>query len=277
MRYLCTAALVVMGTAVGSGPARAGSKCHSGICVHWKTLSDGGLRVDAHNGQYGPATITIELDRRVNVAPSAPVPLMLVIPARTKRHVLTLSQAQPNQEWWYSWHHWVVPGDPAAVHDDTTRYRLPYDTATPRRLNQGVGGAFSHTGRGHYSFDILMPVGTPIHAARSGRVMWTVDKFTKGGREKRFQTRANLVRVLHDDGTYAEYLHLQRQGVIAKKGQRVKAGDVIALSGNTGRSTEPHLHFSVWRAGENGRGTTVPIRFDNGTAAGFVPEAGRDY
>jgi murein DD-endopeptidase MepM/ murein hydrolase activator NlpD len=54
---------------------------------------------------------------------------------------------------------------------------------------------------------------------------------------------------------------------------KVNVGDVLGFSGNTGFSTGPHLHFSVWQASSrNDQGsTTIPIRFFDGSAAGFVP------
>ena len=57
----------------------------------------------------------------------------------------------------------------------------------------------------------------------------------------------NFVRILHDDGTMGVYLHLMRNSVAVSEGQRVALGDKLALSGNTGNSTGPHLHFVVQR------------------------------
>ena len=52
---------------------------------------------------------------------------------------------------------------------------------------------------------------------------------------------------MHDDGTMGVYLHLQRGSVRVQPGQRIATGSPIARSGNTGRSTGPHLHFVVQR------------------------------
>lgn len=51
------------------------------------------------------------------------------------------------------------------------------------------------------------------------------------------------VVIRHPDGRHSYYLHLSK--VNASNGQRVKSGEVIGLSGNTGKSTGPHLHFSI--------------------------------
>lgn len=61
----------------------------------------------------------------------------------------------------------------------------------------------------------------------------------------KLRPRANFVCVQHSDGTYARYFHLSRNGVRVKKGDRVAAGDILGLSGNTGFSSAPHLHFDV--------------------------------
>ncbi len=58
--------------------------------------------------------------------------------------------------------------------------------------------------------------------------------------------------VLHDDGTLGEYMHLAPAGVEVQPGTPVNRGDELALSGNTGYSTTPHLHFQVMTAADDG-------------------------
>ena len=66
--------------------------------------------------------------------------------------------------------------------------------------------------------------------------------------------------VLHADGTMAVYLHLSQGSVRVKEGQRVAQGALLGLSGNTGNSTGPHLHFVVQR--NTGMGlVSIPFRF----------------
>jgi len=72
---------------------------------------------------------------------------------------------------------------------------------------------------------------------------------------------ANYIVILHDDGTTGEYYHLSRDGALVTAGDRVEAGDRIGLSGNTGHTTMPHLHFAVYRAGAWGRTQSLPVRF----------------
>src|SRR5690606_150933 len=76
---------------------------------------------------------------------------------------------------------------------------------------------------------------------------------------ERYGGRANYVRILHADGTMALYAHLKPEGVLVRVGQRVRQGQQIALSGNTGFSTAPHLHFVV-QANRGMRLESVPFR-----------------
>lgn len=89
----------------------------------------------------------------------------------------------------------------------------------------------------HRGLDFSIPAGTPVRTTADG-VVKTVEKQRGLGR---------LVKIDHGDGLLTVYGHLQRAKV--KTGQHVSRGDVIALSGNSGRSTAPHLHYEVRVAG----------------------------
>lgn len=94
----------------------------------------------------------------------------------------------------------------------------------------------SASGSGHTGLDFAVPIGTPVKAANSGKVV-----MAGGGGDA-----GNVVMIKHTDGHWTNYQHLSKIGV--KVGQNVKTGDVIGQSGNTGFSTGPHLHFSVTTA-----------------------------
>ena len=89
-------------------------------------------------------------------------------------------------------------------------------------------------GRMHYGVDLKASVGDTICAAFSGKVRLT--KFDRNG-------YGFFVVVRHDNGMETVYGHLSK--FLVKPNQYVKAGTPIALSGNTGRSTGPHLHFET--------------------------------
>ncbi|HEU4613296.1 MAG TPA: M23 family metallopeptidase [Kofleriaceae bacterium] len=144
-------------------------------------------------------------------------------------------------------------GDPAA-RPEPYAYRLPYRTGSTYSVLQGFHGAFSHRGSNEYAVDFDCPVATPVLAARPGVVVASNAAAQSGGTTPDFleYRRTNFVLVLHDDGTLGEYMHLSPSGVKVSVGQRVGRGDELALSGNTGFSSTPHLHFQVMTAGVDG-------------------------
>jgi murein DD-endopeptidase MepM/ murein hydrolase activator NlpD len=91
-------------------------------------------------------------------------------------------------------------------------------------------------------------------AARPGIVVAVNAAAQDGGITPEFldDKRANFVLVLHGDGTLGEYMHLSPSGVEVVPGQRVARGQEIGLSGNTGFSSTPHLHFQVMTAADDG-------------------------
>ena len=85
----------------------------------------------------------------------------------------------------------------------------------------------------HAGIDFAVPVGTPVRAAGSGVVVETGDYFFNG----------NSVYLEHGQGLVTLYCHLDRVDV--KPGERIAAGQRLGLSGNTGRTSGPHLHWTV--------------------------------
>lgn len=171
---------------------------------------------------------------------------------------------------------WTI-GSENAEHDDDYRYLLPYADGTSYRVLQGFGSRFSHRGNEQYAIDFNMPVGTAVHAARGGIVARTVESHNKGCWEDGCGKFANFIVVLHDDGTTGEYYHLQQNGALVAPGDRVTAGQKIGLSGNTGHTTMPHLHFAVYRATSRARSQSVPFSFISADGVVHKPRRGRHY
>ena len=110
------------------------------------------------------------------------------------------------------------------------------------RLTSGYGmrrDPFTGKQRFHHGIDLAAPVGTPIHAPRDGRVVFSGWRRGYG----------NLVEIRHEDGSLTRYGHNSENTV--RRGDRVNAGAEIAKVGSTGRSTGPHVHFEVRREGRS--------------------------
>ncbi|RYY96423.1 MAG: M23 family metallopeptidase [Comamonadaceae bacterium] len=129
------------------------------------------------------------------------------------------------------------------------------------RIDQGFGGSFSHDDeQNRHALDFAADIGTPVFAARAGTVMQVEAGFRNSGRASGdARGRANFIRLLHDDGSMALYAHLAIDGVQVRVGQQVQAGQRIGLSGNTGFSTGPHLHFAV-QVNRGMRLVSIPFR-----------------
>lgn len=128
-------------------------------------------------------------------------------------------------------------------------FSLPYKNClTARRCT-----APSHfsTPNSRFCLDFYLPQGTPILAARPGVVTKTESRYNKSYSDTAFMPRCNYVYIIHDDGQESVYAHLAFRSVTVKVGQRVRRGQVIGLSGQTGYATYPHLHFGVYDSDDN--------------------------
>jgi murein DD-endopeptidase MepM/ murein hydrolase activator NlpD len=106
------------------------------------------------------------------------------------------------------------------------------------------------------SIDFICDEGTPVCAARSGKVCDLNAGVTKNW--NKFETppessltlkeqNGNFVVIEHDNGEYTIYCHLKPNSISVKKNSEVKEGQFLGYSGNTGWSIVPHLHFVVYK------------------------------
>jgi murein DD-endopeptidase MepM/ murein hydrolase activator NlpD len=142
-------------------------------------------------------------------------------------------------------------------------YLLPFPVGDSARLIQGPGGRWGHQGPIGFAYDFIRPIGSPVVASRSGRVVGVESRFVDGNRKP---GEENYIFVAHGDSTFSRYYHLTRGGVRVAVGDLVKAGDPIGATGNTGASAGPHLHFDVTRSCPEWGCQTIPIRFRNAGA-----------
>lgn len=118
----------------------------------------------------------------------------------------------------------------AAQHQSSGEHKTQYARPGRGRLTSPYGRRW---GRLHAGIDLAAGMGAPVRAAAEGVVL-------AAGSESGY---GRVVRIAHADGTVTVYAHMS--AALAKRGQRVEAGDLVGREGNTGRSTGPHLHFEV--------------------------------
>ena len=198
-------------------------------------------------------------------------------PADSQTEAARVSAADPEASWHWRYDlHWTK-GRMGVKHDGRILYLLPFEKGQSRRVIQTYNGRLTHRGYNRYAVDFAMPEGTTVCAAREGIVVDLKESSTTGGPDKEFENQSNFVSVVHADGTIGEYHHLKCDGVLVEIGQRVTTGQPIALSGNTGYSTSPHLHFGVYSALNAERLQSHPITFTTGQGIVAKPIEGEVY
>lgn len=171
--------------------------------------------------------------------------LIQVIPPQSKKHRIAYFVIDNKKKGWKIDkipNYYTLIGDATLkTYDSDYIYDLPFQKGKSFKVYQGYNGTFSH--QNENSLDFVMPEGTAITAARDGKVIEAVQTNNKGCPTIDCANLANYVSILHSDGSIAQYYHLKQNGVKVNIGDIIKKGDVIALSGNTGWTNGPHLHF----------------------------------
>jgi murein DD-endopeptidase MepM/ murein hydrolase activator NlpD len=239
-------------------------------------IESGIFRFAANNEFHVPVEIILALDSFRHVAlPPPNLEMRWLVAPRSGLTLLELDVQEdggaPDVGFRYLW----IPGDPASQHAPQQPYRAPFAVAKDFPLTQAYPMASTHnTPDSRYAVDIAMPVGTNVYAARSGVVFEVASNNFRSGVDKdRFAAEANLVRIMHDDGTHAVYAHLNWNTIRVRPGDRVRRGEYIADSGNTGFSSGPHLHFAVLQ-NMGMRLESVPFVFEGPNSSAIVPSAG---
>jgi len=199
------------------------------------------------NDFWGPIEIELQLTDAVNILSEPPLPARFVVPGQKEQALVGLGALDPQRGFQYRLKMSSVPGRPISTPVKDMVVLPPFPPQEEYAISQGfMGGRTHNTPESEFAIDIAMPVGTSIHAVRSGRIMDVEEDFNRGGTNlEEFGDKANHVRILHDDGTMAVYAHLDLASVSVRPGARIRAGQKIARSGNTGFSSGPHLHFVI--------------------------------
>ncbi|MET0636318.1 MAG: M23 family metallopeptidase [Chitinophagaceae bacterium] len=153
--------------------------------------------------------------------------------------------------------------------DDTSYvYDLPFSDGKAYYCVQGYFSMFTHHERA--ALDFRMKPGTTICAAREGVVVRVKEDGLRGGLRSKYRKEGNNIVIEHPDGSRAGYWHLQNNGALVNVGDSVAKGQPIALSGNTGMTAFPHLHFIVWDYDRNRKWQQVPTRFRTSRGIGYL-------
>jgi murein DD-endopeptidase MepM/ murein hydrolase activator NlpD len=152
-------------------------------------------------------------------------------------------------------------GNKNVYHNDKYLYALPFKKGTTQIVTQGFNGVFSHKGESKYAVDFNLKSGQEVYASREGIVVMTKSDGKRGGVQKEFYSDGNFITIEHDDGTLGKYNHLSYNGVKVQVGQRVKRGEFIGISGNTGYTNGEHLHFIVFKPKDENSRIPIKIKF----------------
>lgn len=241
-------------------------------------FSNDKFRLIARNEFFAPVEVILALDSLDNLSfPPAEQDRRWVVPPRGRLQLMQLTLLDADLPANASYRHVWLPGDPASEHAPTEPYRAPFAVAGSYKISQAFPTGITHvTPDSYYAVDIMMPIGTDVYAARAGTVFEVASTNYRGGTDpERDLQSANVIRVLHDDGTYAVYAHLNWNTIRVRPGDRIVRGEYIADSGNTGFSTGPHLHFAVLR-NSGLRLESVPLLFEGRNHREVTPETGQD-
>ena len=247
---LFTLALLLACLPWATGDGTPGNGAHRGATALAPTAI-ATLRIEAGDGEYlawadnrlaGPIEVILRPGAAGNVSSDPALPARASVPALGSTLMARLRPAS-GRSGSLRLSLEGVPGSSNARPRDV-EYLPPLQR--PARIDQGFGGSFSHDDiQNRHALDFAADIGTPVLAARAGTVMQVEAGFRASGLAGDARGRANFIRILHDDGSMALYAHLAVNGVQVRIGQQVQAGQRIGLSGNTGFSTGPHLHFAL--------------------------------
>ena len=144
------------------------------------------------------------------------------------------------------------------------RERLPFPTYIQFKVSQGAFGKASHLEKANeYSWDFDVPYGTPVVSVENGKIIEVWQPNKGGGCDPQFEGLAHNIKVEHEDGTVAQYVHIASK---LKRGDYVREGQQIAVTAMNGHICQPQLHFGIYRSKDHLYSSlqreTLPVYFD---------------
>ena len=207
--------------------------------------TDKGYQIFAKNLKHCPVSVKFDFDMK-NLRSTEDANQTFVIPAKAEKHLVTEllvkdlykpSEFDVKTKSNYGNHN-------LQSYDADFQYHLPFKTNETYVISQGYNGRFSH--HGENALDFELPNGTEIYAARGGVVVDIVQNFSRSCTQPQCEEYNNFITVYHDDGTFADYTHIKRNGAIVQEGDKVEIGQLLGYSGKVGFASGPHLHFMVY-------------------------------
>jgi murein DD-endopeptidase MepM/ murein hydrolase activator NlpD len=147
------------------------------------------------------------------------------------------------------------------------KFSLPFPKNRSYKIIQGFSGSHSHnTDYSRYAIDFSLKINDTVCSAADGFVVGVIQAYELAGSTDDWIDYCNYITIYHPKyGLFTQYVHLIMDGSFVKLGDTVVKGQPIGLSGMTGYTTQPHLHFNVLRPGEkNGLISTDYFDFDEG-------------
>ena len=245
---------------VKSSSAKLDTKLELGDIELYKyPLTDGDILI-AKNTSYIPIEVMVELSSdSKNV--SSDLSKAITVPPKSQKFGFKVCISDASKVWNYNYTFNTMLGFSTNTHTGDGKYFLPFKEGESYTVVQGEMGTFSHFGEFLDSLDFGMPEGSDITAMRNGTVTFVKEDSNEGGPDRSFLDKANFIWVLHTDGSIGKYVHLKQNGALVNLGDKIKAGDVVGLSGNTGFTDGPHLHVQVLLEKGFGEREFIPIRF----------------
>lgn len=227
--------------------------CFAQVSFEKESIKNG-YKYTLVNESYCPVTVKIDGELQ-NMNSPIRIPKTIVMQTREKKELGKFTVRDARKKSRFSISTQTYLGNANAQHEDTYIYRLPFKSGETYTLTQGFNGKFSHQGVSALDFDL--PVGSKVLSAREGIVVAVKEDSKKGCPSPDCKSLSNFIIIYHQDGSFASYGHLKKNGARVKVGDEVKKGEVIGISGNTGYSTNPHLHFELYTGGSK---KTTPIK-----------------
>ncbi|MGZ4998765.1 MAG: peptidoglycan DD-metalloendopeptidase family protein [Methylomonas sp.] len=226
------------------------------------------------NHYPGPIEVEVDWGEHDNVIAIPELPRRFVVEPGQSGILFKVEGAGQAQSWRFTLQYRYVTGRPLTDYASDTLYLPPIAPGSRFQITQAFNGEFSHNdAQNRYAVDIMMPVDTPVQAARGGVVLEVESDYFGSGTEQAYAAKANSIRILHDDGSMAVYAHLALEKAQVHPGLRVEAGQLIGYSGNTGLTTGPHLHFAV-QVNQGMELVSVPFQFADENHQPIEPKLG---